>query len=475
MKKENKLRYHKEPMTIIAGFQKKVRGTLRHRKKTLHNLKAVLFFTGKSFEVSFSVSFSQLNKLDIGEQIKKVEFVFKGQQVMLGNLYLTRFSPPQFTGDTNSLYTKGFSINKVCYYRLMLPLKKSIQLHYMVDRFIFTTDLGYRSTVGTKATILGDNLYVSILEGKGKQQAYLSIESYNKQSLEIFSNKAAAVINGLGFLTGYLAGDFGYYFAYRNNKLKDVTSFYFCSFRETIRTPLTPIYTNPYGRLPHKRRIANSYYSKKILKEVSIAEFSILCEKLYSSMDFASAVILILEASVGSLLLMPGCFAIALERLSDLIIGQTKLKLAPIQSKALSKKIRTGFREIIVKHSNAISAESKEVLLTRIDQINQMTNKSRLMAPFKVLEIDLNAADERVLDARNDFLHGRFPDIAKSGGLRTNDQINRDLLYASYKFYTLLSMLILKWIGFDSYVVNYPRVNEQIFHTTLKEEYYRKV
>jgi hypothetical protein len=37
-------------------------------------------------------------------------------------------------------------------------------------------------------------------------------------------------------------------------------------------------------------------------------------------------------------------------------------------------------------------------------------------------------------------------------------------------FYTLLSMIILKWIGYDNRVVNYPKIHEGFTEIRLKEE-----
>ena len=107
--------------------------------------------------------------------------------------------------------------------------------------------------------------------------------------------------------------------------------------------------------------------------------------------------------------------------------------------------------------------------------MNQQTNKARLRAPFDLLGIKLLDADIAILETRNDFLHGRHPDITKAGPLRSERRINLDLFYASTRFYTLLNMLILKWVGFDNYVVNFPVIQSGATGIKLREEPYRKV
>ena len=87
-----------------------------------------------------------------------------------------------------------------------------------------------------------------------------------------------------------------------------------------------------------------------------------------------------------------------------------------------------------------------------------------------MLEKDLD-----LLNTRNDFLHGRIPDITNAGSNRSIERMDRDLYYASMRFYTLLNILILKWIGFDNYVINYPKIHESYSKIKLKEKPYRKV
>jgi hypothetical protein len=184
---------------------------------------------------------------------------------------------------------------------------------------------------------------------------------------------------------------------------------------------------------------------------------------------------LILESSVATLLFMPGGLAIALETLSDLIIGVDKLKLAPIKNPTLADQVRKECKEVIEKYSEEIGEEGLSVLIGKISQINQQTNKERLKAPFIKLGIDLSGEDLQILKARNDFLHGRICDVKDLGTSRSIDRKNKDMFYASMRFLTLLNMLILKSIGYDNYVLNYPKIYEDYCEVKLKEEFYRKL
>jgi hypothetical protein len=246
--------------------------------------------------------------------------------------------------------------------------------------------------------------------------------------------------------------------------------------RRTIKSTLCPTNTNPFAWLRGNRKVAEKYYNKGLLRTVSLEEFSLLCQRLHDSVDFSSVILLILESSVASLLFSPGGYAIALESMSDIILANDKPKLAPIKDPAVRKTIVKGCQAIINENSSTILPDDVKALLGRIENtINQPTNKARLKAPFEFLGIELNPLDLQILESRNDFLHGRIPDITKAGANRSIDRMNRDLYYASMRFYTLLNILILKWVGYDNYVLNFPQIHREYCKVKMKEAPYRKV
>lgn len=74
------------------------------------------------------------------------------------------------------------------------------------------------------------------------------------------------------------------------------------------------------------------------------------------------------------------------------------------------------------------------------------------------------------------FLHGRVPDLTNSGVNRTLERVNKDLYYASIRFYVLLNLLILKWVGYDNRILNKPKINEEFTEIILiDEEPFRQV
>lgn len=51
-------------------------------------------------------------------------------------------------------------------------------------------------------------------------------------------------------------------------------------------------------------------------------------------------------------------------------------------------------------------------------------------------------------------------------------EINNYMWYASDKWYTLISLLILKYIGYKGFVINHAKKSENNCHITTDEDYY---
>jgi len=474
VKKKEEIKYHKILLQTIEQFEKSKSGKLISNKEIFNGRSAKFKSHKKDFTINFQYNIFSKNRkdLNVGEYHKGIQIQFDSTTYNLESVFLGNHTPPRVTGSIDRIHTIGFSVKQKYYYQLIIPLEKQLDFHFQISETHFTTDLGYRSRTGTTATINGEPIQACCIHND-KKEYFLAIDSAIKQTFDEFAEKAHAVKIGMGYLSGFCAGNRGYYFAYTKKDSKEPKHFRYVALRDSIKSGYSPIYSNAYGYLHHSRALAEKYYS--LLRPVSLNEFSLLCEKIHNSLDFSSTLMLMLESSVASLLFMPGGYAIALETLSDLVIGKTKLKLAPIKDKSISRRIRKEILEVLDKNSSTILAEDLATLRKRIDQLNQTTNKSRLKVPFDLLKIAINDEDLKILETRNDFLHGRVPDLTNAGAKRSTDRINKDLYYCSMRFYTLLNMIILKWIGYDNRVVNYPKIHEGFTQIRLEEEPFRQV
>ena len=85
--------------------------------------------------------------------------------------------------------------------------------------------------------------------------------------------------------------------------------------------------------------------------------------------------------------------------------------------------------------------------------------------------MELTGNDEEALLKRNDFLHGRIP-------FEDEDESKKDqeLRYITYKLHFLVSILILKYAGFEGFVKNNPRFSAlTIGNKLINEPFFRLI
>ncbi|HEY4327987.1 MAG TPA: hypothetical protein VGN20_28645 [Mucilaginibacter sp.] len=472
------MKYHLEPITILETLRIASEGTLHRSSSPLDGMKALIVSQHKGFKVTWQDDGHSFRgkRFELGSHLTSLRADVHGYKIVFNDLFINSHHSNSTYGRAISasggyLHTEGFRESRFYYFQVIIPMQKKMSTHYAIAFHVFESDLGYRSSDGTLAIFADDQLQICLL--KSNDQHFLSIDSPLKQTYKDFSEKVHSVKNALGYLTGHLAADAGCFFAYTRKDKKKPVHFFYTEWRDSIFSSYKPVYSNPFGYIK-EHKFAKKMYETGALRPLTMAEFGTLCQRLYDSKAFTALVILMLEASVASLLFMPGGFAIAMESLADLIIAPVKEKLAPIKTPALSKKIRLECTKVIRRDCAELPEEDLKVLLGRIDQLNQVTNKSRLRQPFEQLGIKLTEADLLILGTRNDFLHGRTPDITFAGELRTEERAGLDLYYASMRFYTLLNRLILKWTGYENYVLNHAKIQEKTTKIKLKEPYYFK-
>lgn len=471
-----KLSYHKPLIKWIDRLSRSMSGELNKSRSPIVGIKSRFHLIGNHNEVSFIAGFfaEKVRKLNVGQSYRNVDFRSKTLHLVIEDLYLHNHNGSTFTCDAKFFFSKGFSKKKEYYHRVFIPISRELYFRFQLQQHGLISDLGYRSSVGSKAVIDHDELFIQVIHDE-KNRYFISIHSVQLQSYEVFSNKIFAILVSLGYVTGHMPGNKAYYFSYLNEAMRKPDHIYVHPIRNEIISSYTPVHTNPFAWKSTPGRQADKIYKDRSLQPVSIEVFSNLCQKTHDSLDFSSALLLMLESSVATLLFMPGGYAIALESLADLIVGAEKESLAPVKDKPVSRKLRKALSEVLKTFCDRIDAEGMEVLQGKIDQINQVTNKSRLRRPFEKVGITLSAKDLVLINSRNDFLHGRIPDVTESGIDRTTNRKNLDLFYSAMHFYTLLNMLILKWNGFNGFVLNHPRIHAGYTKIKNKELPYREV
>lgn len=246
------------------------------------------------------------------------------------------------------------------------------------------------------------------------------------------------------------------------------TSLAYKQLRGSVKFSYIPIYSNPFGYI-RDNRIASLFKDK--LRPLSLIEFSKLCHYCHTNNDIKNVILLLTEAQTQSLVSSPGILSIALETLSNIIYKENEPNLSPIKSKSVAKKVRKEIIKVINTFDKEIDDEGRAILIAKIDQINQTTNRDKLLSPFKILNIPLSKTDIAAIDQRNAFLHGRTPMFQSS----TENKDGRFRYYLFFKLYVLVCSVILKYVGFDNSLVNFPKIYEKTTGILIDEDYYREI
>lgn len=317
-----------------------------------------------------------------------------------------------------------------------------------------------------------DEKTFDIFRLKEKKIGYLVIESHAETNFDDFDEACFAIQQTLGFFTGYMPGGGRYVFTAKREV------YYSDHYRPEINANYTPINTNPYSKDSIKREIADSLYGNLTLVSSDVA--SSLAEKIRNNPQFSAVIMLLLESSsVRSLLLIPSIFSVIVEALSKLISEPEQGKWLPIPEKDLENKVKGELLSVINSHQSEVSAKALSKLKNRISHFNKpvikerLTNDEKLTRPFEQLKIDLFCDDYLAIQHRNDLLHG---DILMVGDAEKSiNEINSYMGYVSAKLYTLISKLILKYVGFSGYVYNHAKHQEKFVGKDTIEEYYQKI
>ncbi|MCA6446568.1 MAG: hypothetical protein IM562_05340, partial [Chitinophagaceae bacterium] len=88
-----------------------------------------------------------------------------------------------------------------------------------------------------------------------------------------------------------------------------------------------------------------------------------------------------------------------------------------------------------------------------------------------VLNILLTPIDEEVIEYRNDFLHGNINLNVRKG----KKKYTMDSFEISMRLLTLLNMILMKMAGYEGYIINHAKTQEQGLKKIINEEYYREI
>jgi len=281
-----------------------------------------------------------------------------------------------------------------------------------------------------------------------------TIENIDSINFSEFDDYSRVILLSFGFLFGYVPRGEGYYFAYENNKFEEFCDYaYSDRFIDTYQTHLKPIdKTSFYSFIPSnstevERKILTDKYEKNLIL-ISKKTFSNLCSLCLDKKKILRAIELIMEGNKTTIEAQGIVYSVVLEILTSYIINDKKSKsIKPINDKKIAKKLMNELHNVAKKYIE--NNYTKNAIKSRIDNINTPTNRDKLTKPFDLLKIPLNEIDKKIINYRNDFLHGNnFIEEDTLLGFTTEH------IYINQKLHFLVHALLLKLSGHHGKILN---------------------
>ena len=462
--KDIKIKNFTNELSTIEHFE-----SYKKQKVIIENCDGEAFITKskRDFQLSFEGIFNYKSDKKIKVNINDKEFTFKSVDFKEPIDEIFSNVSGQHTFDINTVI-KG-SLNKESLFRMfffdnskrtnVFHTKLETAKHDGINTWAFDC---------VRLTVNANNY--DITQYKNNDLSYFVIENLVPTPLDEFEKDTYAIQKGIGFLIGYMPGGENYIFSGDNfvyNRLS----------RKALKSIFYPVTSNPYAILHKEKDIADSFYGK--LKVIPTAVISDFISQLRNNEDFSVAIIFLMEvSSLKSVVSMPGVFSVILESLANTIIIKQNQLDKLITDSILFDAVVNDLNAVIDKHSTKLNSDTEIKLRRRIGELNRplnhnrLTNAEKLRAPFDQLKIKLSPEDEKVIDYRNDLLHGNI--LMNGDSKRTNEEIDNQMLYISTKLYTLISKLILKNSAYNGYLINHAKFYMNDYSNT-SDQYFDEI
>lgn len=471
MKRIEKISDLSQSLAIIDNIRNLRTGTISSIDIPNYEIQINSFNKGIYFTLTYNEPFFKYETWEFRDLvIEKNEL-----KINVPYLFINKKTGGFAKGKIPSIEYGQFDKNQSLYHRLALPVNRKLNFTFSVQNILL--DYKYESVIHTReaAEVNLENKTFRLFSAKKNitkksDRDYLIIECTAPLNYNDFAEYCFSILISFGYLSGDFINDDGYFVQYKKNNMTEVIGLAYRQMRGTIKCHYVPTHSNPYSYI-HDQKISELYEKK--VRVVSSEEFSKLCEICFKNSDVRTVLLLLIEVHTQSLASGPAILSIALETLVKVIYEENKETLAPIKDKKVAKKLRKSLLGELGKFKDEIGEEGVKIISTRINQINQRTNREKLLSPFSILDIPITSKDIEAIEQRNAFLHGRTP-MVKDIDESLSDE-DKTLFYLYLKLYVLISSIILKYIGYNNLIVNYPKINEDETGVILNEEYYRQI
>ncbi len=311
-----------------------------------------------------------------------------------------------------------------------------------------------KSFIESEALAVNNNLQVSglmeikcgeekfnVFDYSQDDRHYLFIDAMVPVFYSSFEKATAAILYSIGFLTGYVPRDQKYVLQSEDNTFKKITGFKFSSEDDSISSNMEVV--SPM-LLSMKSNVVTGHVSLKILSNI--------CTKAFIDKRFLRTLRIICEGNTYPLEIRASTYSVALETIKNIVNEEYSEKINPFKNKKYAETAIKTLTEAVSKMENE-NFNNKDVVIKKLKQLNQVTNKDSFKMAFEMCGMKLSSADEDALLLRNDFLHGRLP-------FENEEEFkhNQELKYITYKLHFLVSILIMKYCKYEGFILNSPKL-----------------
>jgi hypothetical protein len=114
--------------------------------------------------------------------------------------------------------------------------------------------------------------------------------------------------------------------------------------------------------------------------------------------------------------------------------------------------------------------DANNILTSRARILNRPSNTDKLWRPFELFGYKLSKYEKDVIKHRDIFLHGKLPSKQDK-----ENEVFQDVYYSCMILHRLFYTLVLKCVGFEGYIINYPQLHKQITNRNLDQDLLFKI
>ena len=371
------------------------------------------------------------------------------------------------------MYSENINLQENYFFRSIIPL---------TEDNIRLDEINYWTFDSIKVFVNNNEFHFWKL--KIDKESFLIIDSTIPCSLDLAYNIPLSILVAYGFLFGTIHLNEMYIVLSNENNFENPKGIYYKSLRETIKGQYSIFTTNAYSVLvPIGKNEDNQNGEQRAIQKITdegwgfridrFDKFSELVQEIYNNDSILRSGMMIIEASKFAIDIQLAVYCVALETLSDYVIKRhCSGKHVVIDKNIWKNHLKPLFEEIINKLKNdtekSIDENQISFLEKKIENINQPTNQDTLIQPFEILGYSLSIEEKKCIDYRNKVLHGNLP-------IKNNENEIDKLFYVNLMLHKLCSVLILKLVGFEGYIINNIKLHEKNIKRTINEEGFLKI